>query len=72
MGEGRGEKRKALSLLRFHLSSFPPETPDTQASTVCSLQSAWSPFQHDRNDAVSKRNEAVSKLRSHAHRKKAG
>ena len=37
MGEGEGEKRKegfspsALSLFRFHLSPFPPETPDTQA-----------------------------------------
>ena len=38
-GEGEGEKRKevrrfspsALSLFRFHLSSFLPETPDTQA-----------------------------------------
>ena len=42
-GEGEGEKRKgkfppsALSLFRFHLSPFPPETPDTQAiqSAVC-------------------------------------
>ena len=38
MGRGEGEKRKegfspsALSLFRFHLSSFPPETPDTQAT----------------------------------------
>ena len=37
-GGGRGKKRKegfspsALSLFRFHLSPFPPETPDTQAS----------------------------------------
>ena len=39
MGKGgRGKKRKeghfspsALSLFRFHLSFFPPETPDTQA-----------------------------------------
>ena len=36
MGRGEGEKRSfspsALSLFRFHLSSFPPETPDTQAT----------------------------------------
>ena len=31
MGEGGGGRR-ALSLFRFHLSPFPPETPDTQAS----------------------------------------
>ena len=37
-GEG-GEKRKegrfspsALSVFRFHLSPFPPETPDTRAN----------------------------------------
>ena len=30
---GREEKRKeALSLFDFHLSTFPQETPDTQAS----------------------------------------
>ena len=29
MGEGGGGE--ALSLFRFHLSPFPPETPDTQA-----------------------------------------
>ena len=38
MGEGVGERREgfspsALSLFRFHLSFFPPETPDTQAKT---------------------------------------
>ena len=39
-GTGEGEKRKegfspsALSLFRFHLSPFPPETPDTQASRL--------------------------------------
>ena len=35
MGEGRGGEEKALPslpLFRFHLSSFPPETPDTQAT----------------------------------------
>ena len=44
MGEGGEEKASfspsALSLFRFHLSSFPPETPDTQASivaTCCAL-----------------------------------
>ena len=34
MGEGGEEKGfspSALSLFRFHLSPFPPETPDTQA-----------------------------------------
>ena len=38
MGEGGGGRRErkgfspsALSLFRFHLSPFPPETPDTQA-----------------------------------------
>ena len=29
--EGGGE---ALSLFRFHLSPFPPKTPDTQARTI--------------------------------------
>ena len=32
MGEGGEEKNSALSLVRFHLSPFPPETPDTQAN----------------------------------------
>ena len=38
MGEGGGGEEKGsfssspLSLFRFHLSPFPPETPDTQAS----------------------------------------
>ena len=34
MGEGGGGRRESssvLSLFRFHLSPFPPETPDTQA-----------------------------------------
>ena len=34
MGEGEGGRRESssvLSLFRFHLSTFPPETPDTQA-----------------------------------------
>ena len=31
MGEGVGGEEQALSLFRFHLSPFPPETPDTQA-----------------------------------------
>ena len=36
MGEGGEEKGRrfspsALSLFRFHLSPFPPKTPDTQA-----------------------------------------
>ena len=33
-GGGRRERKlsSALSLFRFHLSPFPPETPDTQAS----------------------------------------
>ena len=41
MREGGGGKRKegrfspsALSLFRFHLSPFPPETPYTQAITI--------------------------------------
>ena len=40
MGEGGGGEEKgsfspsALSLFRFHLSPFPPETPDTQAVTI--------------------------------------
>ena len=29
--KGLGERRSALPLFRFHLSPFPPETPDTQA-----------------------------------------
>ena len=29
---GEGVEEKALSLFRFHLSPFPPETPDTQAN----------------------------------------
>ena len=36
MGEATGGEESspsALSLFRFHLSPFPPETPDTQAST---------------------------------------
>ena len=40
MGEAGGGEEKgrrfspsALSLFRFHLSPFPPETPDTQASS---------------------------------------
>ena len=36
MGEAGGGEEKgaplALSLFRFHLPPFPPETPDTQAS----------------------------------------
>ena len=41
MGRGEGEKRKegfspsALSLFGYHLSPFPPETPDTQATVQC-------------------------------------
>ena len=31
MGEGEGGE--ALSLFLFHLSPFPPEMPDTQATT---------------------------------------
>ena len=40
MGKGRGDfrwgsgKGGALSLFCFHLSPFPPETPDTQASIM--------------------------------------
>ena len=30
--KGLGERRSALPLFRFHLSSFPPEMPDTQAN----------------------------------------
>ena len=29
---GEGGEETALSLFRFHLSPFPPETPDTQAT----------------------------------------
>ena len=29
---GEGVEEKALSLFRFHLSPFPPETPDTQVN----------------------------------------
>ena len=29
---GEGVEEKALSLFCFHLSPFPPETPDTQAN----------------------------------------
>ena len=32
MGEGEGGE--ALSLFRFHLSPFPPEMPDTLATTA--------------------------------------
>ena len=35
MGEAGGGE--ALSLFRFHLSPFPPETPDTQANVKDSL-----------------------------------
>ena len=31
MGEGGG---RTLALFRFHLSPFPPETPDTQANSL--------------------------------------
>ena len=31
---GEGGEEKALSLFRFHLSPFPPETPDTQANST--------------------------------------
>ena len=38
MGEGEGGEESfspsALSLFRFHLSPFPPEMPDTQASCL--------------------------------------
>ena len=34
MGEGGEEKTSALSLFRFHLSPFPQETPDTQATVL--------------------------------------
>ena len=42
MGEGVGERREsfspsALSLFPFHLSSFPPEMPDTQARFPCNF-----------------------------------
>ena len=46
-GGGRGEKRSfspsALSFFRFHLSPFPPETPDTQAMlyVVCLAFFCW-------------------------------
>ena len=30
---GEGGEQEALSLCRFHLSSFPPETPDTWANS---------------------------------------
>ena len=33
-GEEKGFSPSALSLFRFHLSPFPPETPDTQAITT--------------------------------------
>ena len=36
MGEARGGT--ALSLFRFHLSPFPPETPDTQANSLHNRQ----------------------------------
>ena len=40
-GRGEGEKRnEAVSLFSFHLSPFPPETPDTQAITARGLCSA--------------------------------
>ena len=37
MGEGEGGE--ALSLFRFHLSPFPPETPDTQVTRM--VLHAW-------------------------------
>ena len=54
MGRGEGEKRKegfspsALSLFRFHLSSFPPETPDTQATRTpeSAPDTCWYPRVH--------------------------
>lgn len=30
--QGLGERRSALPLFRFHLSAFPPETPNTQVN----------------------------------------
>ena len=33
-GEEKGFSPSALSLFHFHLSPFPPETPDTQAITT--------------------------------------
>ena len=45
MGEGGGGfSPSALSLFRFHLSSFPPETPDTQATPdpPLDIQLSWS------------------------------
>ena len=54
MGEGGGGEEKgsfspsALSLFRFHLSLFPPETPDTQAkATAPQMESLLTPFPHE-------------------------
>ena len=44
MGGGGGEK--ALSLFRFHLSPFLPETPDTQARKYKKLWKTLSNIQH--------------------------
>ena len=43
MGDGGGGRREsfspsALSFFRFHLSPFPPETPDTQATHTKTLR----------------------------------
>ena len=32
MGEGGGGEKSSLSPFHFHLSPFPPEMPDTQAT----------------------------------------
>ena len=47
MGEGGGGEEKgsfspsALSLFRLHLSPFPPETPDTQATQTLVHALEW-------------------------------
>ena len=48
----------ALSLFRFHLSPFPPETPDTQAMKwwevilACIFKQKWNPVSENHNPNV--------------------
>ena len=46
MGKRGGGEEKALHLFRFHLSPFPPETPDTQARKYTKLWKTLFNIQH--------------------------
>ena len=45
-GGGRGFSPSPLSLFRFHLSPFPPETPDTQAK----MSEIWRPENYEEHN----------------------